>query len=114
MTVNELLTRVSSYELTQWMAFERVNGPLGRQYSEDMLANIHEQLQAIQFILGRMSAGEDSPVPAPHRMLRPHEVLMPHNEQVSDEMDLDSFVQYMESEEKVVPTPEKRQQLPGT
>ena len=78
MTVDQLMSRVSSFELTQWRAFEKVNGPLGRQYSDDMLANIHEQLQAIQFILGRMSAGDESPVPQPHRMPRPHEVMRDH------------------------------------
>jgi hypothetical protein len=75
MTVQEMLTKVSSYELSQWMAFEKINGPLGAQYSDDMLASIHEQLQAIQFILGRMSAGKESPVPPPHRLRRPHEVM---------------------------------------
>ncbi len=70
-----MLEKVSSYELAEWMAFEKVNGPLGSQYSDDMMANVHEQLQAIQFILGRMSAGKESPVPPPHRLRRPHEVM---------------------------------------
>lgn len=113
MTVEELLSKISSYELSEWMAFERVNGPLGQQYSDDMLANVHEQLQAIQFILGRMSAGEESPVPAPHRVLRPHEVLTHKNEEAEDPdlLDVDSFSSFMASEGKVEP---EKPQLPGT
>ncbi len=108
MTVNELLTKLSSYELSQWMAFERVNGPLGRQYGDDMAANIHEQLQAIQFILGRMSAGADSPVPAPHRVLRPHEVLSKHTVESyetedTEEMDLELFSSIMEINGRTLP-----------
>lgn len=117
MTVNDLLNKMSSYELTEWMAFERVNGPLGQQYSDDMSANIHEQLQAIQFILGRMSAGEESPVPAPHRVLRPHEVLTRKNEEVEDPdlLDVDSFASIMSSEGKVAESKEpEKQLLPGT
>lgn len=76
------MTEIDSYELAQWRAFERVNGPLGHQYSDDMLANIHEQLQACQFILGRLSAGDESPVPMPHRVLRPHEVMSQQPEEI--------------------------------
>lgn len=110
MTFDELLTKISSYELTQWIAFERVNGPLGPQYSNDMLANIHEQLQAVQFILGRMSAGEDSPVPQPHKMLRAHEVLTHHPVESfeTDSMDLESFTAVMQAEERIT------EYLPGT
>lgn len=68
------MTEAGSYELAQWRAFEKRNGPLGSVYSDDMLANIHEQLQAVQFILGRMSAGDESPVPQPHKVRRPNEV----------------------------------------
>lgn len=115
MTVNDLLNKVSSYELSQWMAFEKVNGPLGQQYSDDMSANIHEQLQAIQFILGRMSAGEESPVPPPHRVLRPHEVLTHKYEEVEDPdlLDMDSFTAVLTAEGRVSKEPEK-QPLPGT
>jgi hypothetical protein len=81
-----------------------------------MLANVHEQLQAIQFILGRMSAGEESPIPPPHRVLRPHEVLTQKYEEDTEDpdlLDIDSFAAVMASEGKVTKEPEK-QQLPGT
>lgn len=100
------------------MAFERVNGPLGRQYSDDMLANIHEQLQAVQFILGRMSAGEDSPVEPPHRVLRAHEVLAKRDDQDTDPdaMDLEDFTSMMENQGRVKEPVEivKYEELPGT
>lgn len=31
MTVADLDSRLESYELTEWMAFERITGPLGRR-----------------------------------------------------------------------------------
>lgn len=34
-TVAELLARVSSRELSEWMAFEKVHGPIG-QYRDDI------------------------------------------------------------------------------
>lgn len=39
MTVAELLDRVSSAELTEWVAYERMTGPLGQQ-RDDMNAGI--------------------------------------------------------------------------
>lgn len=39
MTVHELLHRISSHELSEWAAYERVSGPLGPARSE-LLAGI--------------------------------------------------------------------------
>lgn len=38
MTVEELLARVSSAELTEWQAFERVEGPLGQRRDDHLAA----------------------------------------------------------------------------
>lgn len=38
------------------MAYETVAGPLGGRYSDDMLAAIHEQLQALTQVCGQLTA----------------------------------------------------------
>lgn len=46
MTVEEMLRRMSSYELSQWAAYEQAFGPLGTSYADDLLAGIFEAVQA--------------------------------------------------------------------
>jgi|GEM_PF-882201 len=40
MTVEELLSRISSAELTEWMAYEEIVGPLDVGYRVDVVAGI--------------------------------------------------------------------------
>lgn len=40
MTVRELLSRISSRELTEWMAYERITGPLDPRLRADISAGI--------------------------------------------------------------------------
>jgi hypothetical protein len=40
MTVSELDLRMSSSELTEWMAYERITGPLGRRRQDIQAATI--------------------------------------------------------------------------
>jgi hypothetical protein len=63
MTVDEMLNRISSYELTQWDAYERATGPLGGRYSDETLAAIQEQLQLTCYLLG--AQWEENPAPQP-------------------------------------------------
>jgi len=103
------------------MAYERVSGPLGRQYSDDMLANVHEQLQVTNFILGRMASGEESPIPVPERVLRPHQISEHHEIESyeTDGMDLENFGTLVETVQEsrkplvVEPEPEPPVELPG-
>lgn len=76
MTASELSDRISSYELTEWQAFERAYGPLGSGYSDDMLAAIHEKLQELLYLTGGLWSS-DNTVNAPQRVPRPHEVFGP-------------------------------------
>jgi hypothetical protein len=53
MTVGQLLCSISSHELTEWMAYERVAGPLGGLRTDvgaaivaSTLANIHRDKRA--------------------------------------------------------------------
>ena len=40
MTVRELLSRISARELTEWMAYERITGPLDSRLRGDISAGI--------------------------------------------------------------------------
>lgn len=40
MTVADLDSRLSSYELTEWMAYEEITGPLGRKRQDIQAATI--------------------------------------------------------------------------
>lgn len=70
MTVGELLSKIDAHELAEWEAFEVVNGPIGREYSDDMLACIHEVIQLGNYIQGFQYT--DNPVPKPSRVTRPN------------------------------------------
>lgn len=77
MSVEELLTTHTSYQLAEWKAKERVHGLLDPQLFE-LLAGIHEQVQLTNHILGAAHlTGEDeeNPIPMPTRFPRPGERL---------------------------------------
>lgn len=69
---------MTARELTEWEAYERATGPLNRLYSDDMLALIHEQLQALNYLTG--SQADPNPMPEPVRMPRPDESIRPAQE----------------------------------
>lgn len=75
MSVEELLTTHTSYQLAEWRAYDRVNGLVDPQLFE-LLAGIHEQTQLTNHILGAAHlTGEDeeNPIPQPTRFPRPGE-----------------------------------------
>lgn len=69
MPVGVLLRNMSSKEVSEWQAFERVNGPLGTAYSDEMLAAILEQLQFVAKLIGGQY--KPNPAPDPHDVPRP-------------------------------------------
>lgn len=72
MSVEELLSTHTSYQLSEWKANYRVNGLADPELFE-VLAGIHEQLQLTNHILGAAHlTGEDdeNPIPAPRRIPR--------------------------------------------
>lgn len=73
MTVEEMLSRISARELSEWTAYEKSNGPLGHQYSDDMLAQINYAIQANTYVTGYQF--EPNPAPEPKHVPRPHEVM---------------------------------------
>lgn len=70
--------RISSRELTEWMAFEREEGPIGPRWRDEMLAAIHEQLQRLSHLQGAAHFTDKkhrkNPVPSPKHYPRPHEI----------------------------------------
>jgi hypothetical protein len=68
---------MSSYELSQWMAFERAHGPIGDEWSNEALAQIQEQLQQLSYLLSQAKFTDKThrkgPVPRPERFPRPYE-----------------------------------------
>lgn len=75
-----MLFKISAYELSEWEAFERANGPLGNDYIHESLANLHEAIQLNTFVIG-MQYGDDNPVEKPIRYPRPDEVFKPAPEE---------------------------------
>lgn len=68
---------MSSYELSQWMAFERAHGPIGSEWSDEALAAVQEQLQQLSYLLSQAKFTDKThrkgPVPKPERFPRPYE-----------------------------------------
>lgn len=47
MTVGELLSRISSRELTEWMAYEKIAGPIGPRRGDILAAQIAATIQNV-------------------------------------------------------------------
>lgn len=78
MSVRELLATHTSKELAEWQAYERVYGHVGKGHS-DVLADIHEQLQLVNHLLGAAhftpeERPEENPIKPPRRYHRGGEV----------------------------------------
>lgn len=89
MTVAQLLSCISSRELTEWQAYEQATGPLGSRYSDDVLAAIHEQLQISNRMYGEQF--EENMVPIPKAVLRPDQVFQPRENEDGDVMSFAEF-----------------------
>lgn len=59
------------------MAYERANGPLGDDYTAEMLASIQEQLQNVVYVTGAGFGNDD--MPKPQRVPRKAEAYIPLN-----------------------------------
>lgn len=59
-----MLARVTSRELAELKAYELFNGPIGKdEYTHDVLAAIHEQLQQIGRLLIAQNASDEDEIP---------------------------------------------------
>lgn len=60
-----LLATHSSHELSEWMAFEQVYGPIGMKWDREVQAQLHELAQFQNYLLGAQLSDEKTPNPAP-------------------------------------------------
>lgn len=70
----ELLESTTSRDLAELRAYELTNGPIGSQYSDDILAAIHEQLQQVCRLLIAQGAEDEDDIPDLHRYPRTYEM----------------------------------------
>lgn len=68
-----LLATHSSHELSEWMAFERVNGPIGVKWDREVAAQKHEMMQFANHLLGAQLSDDKHPnqVPKAQAVPRP-------------------------------------------
>lgn len=72
MTVAEMLERIGSYELTEWAVYEKMFGPLGRQYGDNQLASIEERLAFLTDVTAKR--GSKAQPKNPQHVPRPWEL----------------------------------------
>jgi hypothetical protein len=75
MPVREMLSRIDSRELTEWVAYEEEFGPVGSRYSDEILAQLKDLLHqyAYQSVGANVPSGKKNPIPEPEATVRPHE-----------------------------------------
>lgn len=73
--MGEMLERMSSRELTEWAAYERVAGPVGPLYEQSLLREIHymQQQQLHAFGSANTDKGKQNPIPKPEHLPAIHE-----------------------------------------
>jgi hypothetical protein len=89
-SVNEMLGSLSSNELTEWLAYEKVAGPLGNAYLAEILAAIQEQLQHLSILTAQDKNARVQHVPRPHELYERSE---PYAMDEGDVTLLDSLVE---------------------
>lgn len=65
-----MLACIDSYELSEWMAFERAFGPIGSEYNDRALMAIHEQLLLLCRMFGEVNF-ESNPIGHPEKLRLP-------------------------------------------
>jgi hypothetical protein len=74
----EVLARIDSTELAEWIAFERLQGPIDTSYERAMLNEIQFQLQTLNYLFGAANFtneedGIENPIDEPKRLPFPWE-----------------------------------------
>lgn len=78
-TPREVLDRISSEDLAEWVAFEHAHGPVDSTYERVMLNEIHVQLQTLNYLFGAANftneeEGIENPISEPKRIPLPWEM----------------------------------------
>lgn len=101
-----MLNSMDSIEYSQWMAFERANGPINGEWNQEILASIQEQLQSIAYLLGQAHFTDKThkrgPIPKPERYPRPHESLRKLGDSQGDEPEKDEAEWLPPTEDELV------------
>lgn len=78
--------------MTEWYAYELVNGPIGSEWRDEVIAEMHEQLQLLNHLFSQANFTDKNhrkgPVPKPEHYPRPNESLREKVE-VEDNDDLE-------------------------
>lgn len=72
-----MLDGMSSRMFSEWVAYERENGPIGSQWRDELLAQMHELQQHFNHMFGAANfagKGKKNPVPKAERYPRSHEM----------------------------------------
>lgn len=69
MPVRDVLRKLSSTDITGWMAYEKAFGDIGGIWQMECLAEIHELMQNMIYLQGAQA--EKNPVPRPTIKERP-------------------------------------------
>lgn len=76
--MDDMLGSMSSHELAEWQAYERVAGPLDGTWRDETLSSLHELIQQLNHLLGAAhftdKKHKNNPVPEPERWIRPYEM----------------------------------------
>jgi hypothetical protein len=95
-----MLDRISSLELSEWESYERLSGPLGTSWQDEIRGMIHEQLQQLNRLTGAAHFTDrkhrKNPAPEPKHVPRPWEL---HKREDEDQEDPDEDEETAEEED---------------
>lgn len=73
-----MLGAMSSRQVSEYMAYERIHGPIGDGWLHETISQMHEQLQSINYLLSQAhftdKQHKKGPIPEPKRHPRPWEI----------------------------------------
>lgn len=85
-----MLAHIDSYELTEWMAFERAFGPIGNEWRDYALGAIHQQLVVGNGMFGQVNF-EENPIQDMPDLVPPPDWLRPVEDEEDAPPDLDQY-----------------------
>jgi hypothetical protein len=68
--VDKMLAEMTSEQISEWKAYELATGPLDRGYDQRALAELHEQIQLTNYLLGAANFSDkdhENPIPEPQK-----------------------------------------------
>lgn len=95
---------MDSMEYSRWMAYERAHGPIGGEWDQELLANIQEQLQTLNYLFSQAKFTDKThrkgPIDPPKRYPRPYESAKPSSP--VDDLDLEEAEWLPPTEDELV------------